>query len=299
MGAIRKVAVCVALLAAGMICCSVAVAQLPTPTMHFSADYFTDTLGKADGASLSGVNWVDEVAGVVATPFGADMSIETGEAFGNPTVRANVNSNHWWISETEMDKVDGLLEGSNDYTIIGIVRDEPGASNTNLGIVGLLSGGGVDHQFYVSTNDGNASGGYQRTFQAAGSSFNDLANLGLTDTDVNNNFNAFGWINSGGTLTNFTNGITSPLQGGGYINDLGQRTPAGSRVMDFGSTGGGSAFRDQAEFIFYDRALDAQDKALVAGYLRTKYNIPIPEPTGIALAVAGLAIISCHRRRRC
>ena len=284
------------------------MAQAPgSPALHFSADYFSDTLGLADGTNVTGHNWVDNVAGAEATPFGIELTLFTNAApGGNPVVRDNgaMNSgnNQWWLSDTEMAaKAPNLLSGTNDYTIIAIMQGiAPIPDVNNIGVLATWgTGPEQQNQWYLSADNG--PDGYQRTFQSGASSFTHLSNFGINNADITSDFHAYGWRKSGGAaavLENHTDGITSALTGGAVKADLGIHGNLGGfgRRMNFQHGAGG--FRgDLAEIIFWDRALSDSELVLVDSYVAGKYAIP--EPTAIALVAMGLTILGARRRRHC
>ena len=277
---------------------SVATAQSPphSPTLHFSADYFTNTLSLPGGTSLAGINWLDNVSNATATPFGNDMTIETNVANGHPVVREATASdgvlgnNQWWVSDVEMiDKAPNLLSGTNDYTIMAVVRSfDPPPVGSNVGIAAVWGPGNNNNQYYLSAEPDPpvSSGGYQRTFQqrdppppCCPSTFTKLTNFGLTSADITADFNFYGWVKSGGAagiLNNHTNGVTSATTGGVYESDLGPHDQGGfGRRLNFHQSGNFFA-GDVAEIIFYDKALDSTQLDDLDTYLNSKYVDPPP-----------------------
>ena len=280
----------------------IASAQSPphSPTLHFSADYFSKPvaqggLGLASGTNVAtaGHNWVDNISGAQATPFGIELTLFTDVINGNPVIRDDgtqfPGNNQWWLSDTEMlDKAPNLLSGTNDYTIMAVMQGfDPIPDPVNVGVVATWGNDpNSQNQWYLSAEPEFpvGPGGFQRTFQntvpCCDSSFTSLSNFGLTSASITDDFHFWGWVKSGGTspvLTLHTDGISSSI-GGGVVNaNLGTHGNLGGfgRRMNFQHGAGG--FRgDLAEIIFYDYPLDSTQLADLDGYLTAKYIDPPP-----------------------
>ena len=227
--------------------------------------------------------WPDEISGVPASLYGVgNVEVHNGELNGHSFVRDNTGyaagpgsappgHAHWRIHDVDMPA--GLLTGTNDYTIMAVVRPSVPIPNVdNVGVAALW--GPASHQWYLSAEPGS---GFQRTFHSFGGTnggtFQSLSSVGLTTPDLTQDFHTFGWVKSGGAtpiIQYHSNGISTAVNGS-TIGNLGPNDEMhyGRRFQFMNANGQFNG--DFAELIVYDKALDAQQLADLDSYLGSKF----------------------------